>query len=95
MLPQVGILHLQLLDKPLSLGGVGGSGDIGRPNPEELPRFELDPFPGRVADDAIETRLGPAKNGGKRRPPAHRPRTLLGIGMIEANHLLVGDEASS
>ena len=73
-----------------ALAAVAISGALTR---KELSLFELDPFPGRVADDAIETGLRPGENGGKHGLPAHRLRALLRVGMAEANDLLVAHQA--
>ncbi len=51
------VVGFELRDQFAAGGGIGGGGDFGRGQREEFAFLELDAFPGRVADDAVEARF--------------------------------------
>ncbi len=49
--------RLELFDEFSAVGRLDRAGDLRRGEREELPLLQFHPFPGRIADDAIEARL--------------------------------------
>ncbi len=77
---QFGIVFLQFGDRVAAASGADGVGDARRGEGEELAFLEFEPFPGRIADDAVEAAVGPMEDGGESGWPIERLGMDVAIG---------------